>query len=557
LETTVLLEMRDITKAFGGIEVLHGVSVDLQAGEIHALVGENGAGKSTLAKILSGIYPDYSGAVIVDGRPVRLASPRQASHAGIAVIQQEISLVRELTVAENIFLGREPLQWGVTVDYQEMNRRAALVLDELGSPLDPAQRLSDLRIGAQQMVEIARALSLDAQVLVMDEPTSALSETEIEHLFGVVRRLAARGVGIFYISHRFEEIFKLADRVTVMRDGAYVATKALAATSREELIRLMVGRTLETFFTRHGRPREEVAMSVKGLTLAAPGHRAQRLLENINFDVRAGEILGVAGLLGSGRSELLESLFGAYGALACGEVTVGGSPMAMDRIAGSIQHGLALVTEDRMHSGLVLGMSLGDNLSLAVLPQRSLRTARKARNSQDGTVNHKGHGGSRIPAGSPPRPCASAAVPVFSSLLRWGMISRGRQSELSDTYIRRMAIRCVDDSQEAGTLSGGNQQKVVLGKWLATNPRVLLLDEPTRGIDVGAKSEIYRLLAELTASGCAIVMASSEMPELLNLCDRILVLRSGRVSAMFQRGEATQERILEAAAPEDRLKTGG
>jgi ribose transport system ATP-binding protein len=495
--------MREIRKAFGEVEVLHGVNFDLRAGEIHAVVGENGAGKSTLFKVLSGVYSDHSGRIALDGAEVRFASVREALAAGIAVIHQELNLVPELTAAENIWLGREPRRWGLTLHSRRMNDRARQVLRELGSAVDPRQPVSDLRIGARQIVEIAKAISLDARVLVMDEPTSALSEPEIEHLFAVVRRLAARGVGIVYISHRLDDVFKLADHVTVMRDGADVTTAAVADTTREDLIRLMVGRRLESFFTRHEKPRQNVVLSVSGLRMHASDFRGRPVLDGIGFEVRAGEILGIAGLLGAGRSELLESLFGAHGARAAGRIRLDARAVSLRRPRDAIAHGIALVTEDRKLTGLVMGLSLRHNISLAALRR----------------------------------------------VLSRGLLSARLERALAQRYISRLAIRCRAEDQDVATLSGGNQQKAVLGKWLAAGPRVLLLDEPTRGIDVGAKSEIYRLLAELADGGCAIVMASSELPELLNLCDRILVLREGRVSGVFDRENVTQERILEAAAP--------
>ena len=503
----MLLRMRQIRKAFAGIEVLHGVGLDLGAGEVHALVGENGAGKSTLVKVLSGVHTDYRGSIELDGRAVRFSSTRDAELAGISIIYQELNLVQELTAAENTFLGREPRRWGILVDYRQMNDRAGGILRELGSSASPTDPVSSLRVGARQMVEIAKALSLNARVMVMDEPTSALSEPEIEQLFAVVKQLSRRGVGIVYISHRFEEIFRIADRVTVLRDGELVATKPVAETSREDLIRLMVGRTLETFFTRHGQPQQQIALAVNDLKLERAEFRPPAILEGISFDVRAGEILGIAGLLGAGRSELLESIFGAYGSRATGQVVLDGRPLNMTSPAAAIDRGVTLLTEDRKLTGLVLGMSLRHNISLAAL----------------------------------------------HTTLRWGMLSASRERSLARDYIGKLAIHCQGDEQAVVTLSGGNQQKVVLGKWLATEPRVLLLDEPTRGIDVGAKSEIYHLLAELAARGCAIVLASSELPELLNLCDRILVMREGRMSALFDRSEATQERILEAAAPLSRV----
>ena len=499
----MLLAMRGIRKAFEGVEVLHGTEFTLRCGEVHALVGENGAGKSTLMKILFGVYPDARGTILLDGVPVQFRSIRDAERAGISMIQQELNLIPELSVAENIFLGREPRRLGVAVAYGKMNTAAAELLRQLGSEIDPKWAVKDLRIGARQVVEIAKALSLSARVLVMDEPTSALSETEIVRLFEVIRRLAARGVGIVYISHRFEEIFDIADRVTVLRDGLHVDTMPVGDTSREGLIRLMVGRSPEQFFAPHAKPGSRVLFRAENLALARADYRPPRILDDITFEVRKGEILGVGGLMGAGRSELLEALFGVHGSRASGRILLEGRAVYFASPASAMQQGVALVTEDRKRTGLIPAMSVTHNLSLAAL----------------------------------------------GNTLRCGFLSRRREHALVDPHVQRLAIQYRDGDQAVLSLSGGNQQKVVLGKWLARAPRVLLLDEPTRGIDVGAKAEIYRLLSELARDGCAIVMTSSELPELLYLCDRIMVLRAGRISACFDRGEATQERILDAAAP--------
>ena len=504
VQNPLLLSMQGICKAFDDVEVLHAVGFELRTGEIHALVGENGAGKSTLMKVLAGVYPDASGRVLLNGKRVRFQSAGEAMRAGVSMIHQELNLVEGLTVAENIYLGREPRQFGIAVDCRTMNRMSREILRELGSEIDPAARVASLRIGDRQMIEIAKALSFEPRVLVMDEPTSALSASEISRLFEVVRRLARRGVGIVYVSHRFEEIFDLADRVSVLRDGRHVGTMPVAGTSRDELIRVMVGRPLNRFFTRHRQPRERVVFEVRDLCLGERGpSRTRARLESVSFDVREGEILGIAGLMGAGRSELLESLFGAHGRRVSGTVRLEGKPVSPASPADAIGNGIALVTEDRKRTGLVLGMSVRNNLSLAALPRT----------------------------------------------LRWGMLSARRESLLARSSIERLSIRCRDDRQDVAMLSGGNQQKVVLGKWLAGEPRVLLLDEPTRGIDVGAKAELYRLLAEWAERGCAVVLASSELPELLNLCDRVLVMREGKIAAAFRHDEATQERILDAAAP--------
>ena len=506
------MAMRGIGKSFAGIPVLKGVDFTVRRGEIHALMGENGAGKSTLMKIAGGIYPDYEGEIRFKGEPVRFHGPRDATRHGIAVIHQELNLVPGMTVAENIFLGREKLRPPFFVDGRRQVRAAAQLLDSLSFQASPSAMVGSLRVGEQQLVEIAKALSLEARLLIMDEPTSALSVGDVERLHAIIRRLAGAGVAIVYISHRIEEIFDLAESVTVLRDGAVAGSLAVAETSRRGLIRLMAGRDIQEFFARGeaaaatpDAPERRALLSVRGLWLTNPRPTVARplLLDGIDLDVAAGEVLGLAGLMGAGRSELLETLFGARAGQSGGEIRIDGKPVAIRSPVEAKRAGLALVTEDRKRDGLVLGGGLDLNLALTVIP----------------------------------------------TLARLGIMSGRRQTALATETIRTLAIRARGPQQAAGTLSGGNQQKVVVGKWLATRPRILLLDEPTRGIDVGAKAEIYRLIRELSAQGIAIIVASSEMPELLALSDRILVLREGRPTALLHHTEFVADTILDHASP--------
>jgi ribose transport system ATP-binding protein len=502
---TPVLEMRGITKDFSGVAVLKSIDFDLHAGEIHGLMGENGAGKSTLMKILGGIHPDHGGSIEIAGAPARLASPRDASERGVAFIHQELNLVPGLTVAENIFLGREPRRGGCLVKRRQMERDAAALLAALDLRVQPDALVGRLRVGEQQLVEIAKALSLDARILIMDEPTSALSQSEVAALFRVIRGLADRGVAIIYITHRMEEVLHLADRVTVLRDGAVVARMIAGAISRRDLIRHMVGRDVQEFFARHQTPAGRVVLEVEDLWLEQPAASAgrRRSVDGVSFSVRAGEVLGIAGLLGAGRTELLETLFGASIGEVGGRVRLEGMPIDIGSPAAAKRAGLALVTEDRRRDGLVLDAALDFNL----------------------------------------------ALPTVSELATCGIVSRARERRRAEEAVRQLAVRAKSLAQPVATLSGGTQQKVVIGKWLSTLPKVLLLDEPTRGIDVGTKAEIYKLVAELARSGVATVMVSSELPELLSLSDRILVLREGRPTALLEKADFSAERIIDYASP--------
>ena len=502
----IVLNAEHVSKTFGGIVALSDVRFDLRPGEIHALMGENGAGKSTLMKILSGVYTDYDGTIAVAGQPVRFASVRDAEAAGIAIIHQELNLVPELSVADNIFLGREKVIAGLVVDRRASTRAARALLERLGITLDPEARIGDLRVGEQQLVEIAKALSMSARILIMDEPTSALSPAECQRLFKIIRQLAQDGVAIVYISHRIDEVMHLADRVTVFRDGRHVVTDAIGRLGEDAIISAMVGRSLlaSSQEERGGDTGDSAILSVSGLSLAKPDRHGWRMvLDGVSFDLAAGEILGIGGLLGSGRTEILETIFGSSDGRPGGEVMIDGAPVEVRSPRDARRLGIGLVTEDRKSQGLHLGASITDNV----------------------------------------------ALPLVGAMARFGIRSLAGEESLARAAVKALGIRCENTDQPAGTLSGGNQQKVVIGKWLATKPRVLLLDEPTRGIDVGAKREIYDLIFRLAADGLAIVVVSSELPELLHLSDRILVMAEGRQTGMLSRAEASEERIMQLAAP--------
>jgi ribose transport system ATP-binding protein len=502
-EPAPLLHMRDIAKHFGGVHALRGVDFSLRGGEVHALLGENGAGKSTLINVLSGLFPDYEGAIEIEGRAVEFHRPVQAQAAGVATIHQELDLVPEMTVAENLFLGREPRDRLRLVDRRRMRTDAIALLARAGVALDPARRIRSLRVGERQLVEIAKALSQDARILVMDEPTAALADHEVEQLFRVVRELRRAGVGVIYISHRLEELEKIADRATVLRDGLLVGTVELAQSSRRELIGMMVGQPLRDLFPKGAASAGDELLALEGFGLEPrrprPGRSEPR---GITLRVRKGEIVGLAGLMGAGRTELLETLFGAGSpGRRTGTARLDGRPYEPGSAREAIAAGVGLVPEDRKDLGLVLGQSIESNVTLAAL----------------------------------------------HAFARGGLVSGGRAARAVDRAIAELGIKAPSRRAPVRSLSGGNQQKVVFAKQLLTRPRLLLLDEPTRGVDVGAKAEIYRLLARLAEKGMGILLASSELPELLGVCDRIAVLRAGAVVAEQAAADATQESLLEAA----------
>jgi ribose transport system ATP-binding protein len=489
-----LLEMRDIRKSFLGVEVLHGVSLDCNAGEIHAVVGENGAGKSTLMKVLAGVYTADSGEVLIEGEPVSFSHPVQAQGAGVAIIFQEFNLLPDRTVAENVFVNREPTRRGL-VDIKAMERRTDELLEEVGEvSFGPRTLVRNLSTAQQQVVEIVKALSLNARLLVLDEPTAALAEHEVEVLFTLLRRLRERGLGMLYISHRLREIFAICDRITVLKDGEHVATRPVGEVDTGKLISLMVGRELDGYFPPRGTPEELGDVRLKATGVVTP------LLKDISIEVRAGEIVGLAGLQGSGRTELARALFGAD-PLQSGTVEVDGKRVGRTP-RGGINAGMGFITEDRKLEGLALAQPIRDNTLLAL---RSL--GGKQRRRLPNTVSVQ---------------------------------------ELA----RSVELRARSLEQEARYLSGGNQQKVVLAKWLAVQPGVLIFDEPTRGVDVGAKAGIHDLMRGLAREGVAILMISSEMPELIGLADRILVMRTGQVAGELPAGAAETEIMRLAAADE-------
>ncbi len=503
-----MLEIRNVSKRFPGVRALHDVTFDVAHGEVHALVGENGAGKSTLMKILSGIDTDFDGDVRLDGKRLALTGPRDAQRHGIAIIHQELNLIPELTVAENIFLGREPRTAAGLLDIGRMERGARELLDRLNLDIPPDRPVKWLRVGEQQLVEVAKALSLDARLLILDEPTSALSQGEIERLFETVAALKANGVTMIYISHKFDEIFRIADRVTVLRDGEVVGGRAIGETDQRELIRMMVGRNLSDLFPKEHAVLGDDVLRVEHLSLDPDTGRGGRSLHDISFTLRRGELLGVAGLMGAGRTELLQALFGAAAGHVSGRIFVDGRERRIAAPRDAIRDGLAFVTEDRKGQSLVLLLSVAHNMTLAALDR----------------------------------------------FLRLNLVKEREEAAAVRDSIEQLRIKTPAANAGVDKLSGGNQQKVAIAKCLLTRPKVLLLDEPTRGIDVGAKAEIYGLISRLAQDGAGIVMASSELPELLAMCDRILVLCEGRLTAELSRAEATQERIMEAATARQRSR---
>src|SRR2546425_4108950 len=500
--TEPFLEMRNITKTFPGVRALDGVSLDLRQGEIHALVGENGAGKSTLMKILGGVYPHphYGGEIFIEGTGRQFGGVRDAEKAGIAVIFQELSLVREMTVGENIFLGREPRKLGV-IRWEELYRRARELLDDLHLSIDVHTPIRNLGIGQQQLVEMAKALSHNARILVLDEPTAALTDGEVETLFGILNKLRARGVGMIYISHKLNEVFRISDRITVLRDGKTVGTNATSEWTEPSVIARMVGREVGDIFPVMDHVRGDVVFAVENVSVEDPLVAGKKLVDNVSFSVRRGEVLGIAGLMGAGRSDLLMAIFGAHAGRVSGEIKLEGRPIHISNPSEAIKQGIGFVTEDRKRFGLVLDQTILKNMTLAGLRQISGRF----------------------------------------------VTSIDAESAAGERAMKDLRVKANSVFTIAGTLSGGNQQKVVLAKWLLTNPRVLFLDEPTRGIDVGAKQAIYAQINELAKSGLAIVLVSSELPEVLGMSDRVIVLHEGRVTGEFTRAGATPEGVMACA----------
>jgi len=491
----IILQMKAITKTFPGVKALDNVNFNLHQGEVHALLGENGAGKSTLMKVLNGIYQKNSGSIYLEGNQVEFKSPKEAQEAGLAIIHQELELIPYLTVAENIFLGREPKK-GFLVDFKRLNEKTEEIMNRLGVNIDPQSKINELNIGNQQMVEIAKALSQDANILVMDEPTSSLTPKEIEILFDLIERLTAEGISIIYISHRMEEIFQICDRVTVLRDGEYVGEVEIDETDEDELIKMMVGRKIEDRFPEIINNRSDKILEVKGLTVP------DKVID-LSFAAYKGEVLGIAGLMGSGRTELAKSLYGLFN-IEEGEIYFKGNRVNITSPKQAIEMGIYYLSEDRKGEGLVLDLSVQENISLSVLHE----------------------------------------------LLQAGFINENQEAKLADEYIDKLSIKTPHAKQLVKNLSGGNQQKVVISKLLTTEPEVVILDEPTRGIDVGAKAEIYDLINWLVEEGVAVILISSELPEILNLSHRVLVMNDRRIAGELDRKETNQEKIM-------KLATGG
>lgn len=490
-----LLEMEGITKRFPGVTALDSVDFELEKGEVHVLLGENGAGKSTLIKMLSGAYQPDEGEILLDGEKVDISSAMDAQKLGISTIYQEFNLIPQLTVTENVFLGRQPRRLGF-INRRKMREDTRALLERMKVRVDPDSRVESLGVAQRQMVEIAKALSLDARILIMDEPTASLSGQEVERLFEIIHGLKEDDVGVVFISHHLEEVAEIGDRVTVLRDGQFV-DRVPASTDRSEFVRLMVGRNIEDQFPRRKPETGEVLMEVKNLS-------REGVLEDISFELRAGEVVGVAGIVGAGRTELAEAIFGAEPADS-GEIVVGGEVLRPGDPREAKRQGIGFITEDRQGEGIVAPLSVAENLGLA-----ALRTNTRA-----------------------------------------GIVNRRKQWRQAEEMIGDLNIRTPGAGQEIRYLSGGNQQKVVIGKWLLADSKILIMDEPTRGIDVGAKVEIYELMNELTANGSGILMISSELPEVLGMSDRVLVMAGGRITGELSAREATQENVMELATTQE------
>lgn len=490
-----LLKMVDVVKTFPGVKALDGVSLELNEGEVLGILGENGAGKSTLMNVLGGIYQPDGGKMYIDEKEVAFADAFESQNSGVAFIHQELNLEPHLTVAENVFLARE-LKSGIFVSRARMFEESRRYLEFVGLQVDPRSSVARLSTGQQQMVEIAKELSLNSKIIVMDEPTSSISENEVTVLFKTIRQLKERGVGVIYISHKMSEIFDITDRVMVMRDGQYIGTKITKETNTDELVYMMVGRKLENYYTRTFNPPGETALEVKNI-------KRGNLVQDVSFSVKRGEILGFYGLIGAGRSELMQAVLG-IDPKDGGEVIINGRTIRDVKLSTMQKYGVVLVPENRKTQGLFLGNRVNFNITITVLKE----------------------------------------------FIRHLRVNKKKEAEIVDTQIRHLSIKTPSPMQQVKNLSGGNQQKVVLAKWLATNPKVLILDEPTKGVDVGAKSEIYSIMNDLAKSGIAIVMVSSELNEILNMCDRIIIMHGGKITGSLNRDDFAQEKILKYAIGE-------
>jgi D-xylose transport system ATP-binding protein len=503
-ENGIILDISHVTKSFPGVIAINDVTLQIRHGEIHGLCGENGAGKSTLVKILSGVYPfgTYEGSISFMGKELRLEqrSIRAAIEAGIAIVYQELTLIPKMSVGENIFLGKEPTRFR-KINRQKLYSETAEILNRYKLDISPRAVVKDLGVGKQQMAEIAKALSENAKLLILDEPTSALTQTEVEKLHEILRALKSHGVTCIYISHKLEEFFRIADRITVLRDGKLISTANTSEVNTEKVVKLMVGREMTERFPPSTRKPGDVILSVRDLRAENPKSPGHEVLKGVSFDLRRGEILGIAGLMGSGRTELVTTLFGEYGRVTGGSVTFEGQELVANSARQAMNHGISLVPEDRKQLGLVLIQSVLKNVSL----------------------------------------------PNLNQFAAFGRIHKQAELQETEKYAKSLAIKAPNMNVVVNSLSGGNQQKVVISKWLMSNPRVLMLDDPTRGIDVGAKFEIYKLMNQLAEQGIAIVMTSSELEEVIGMSDRIMVMCEGRTNGLLEKAEATQERIMTLA----------
>jgi ribose transport system ATP-binding protein len=497
-----MLVVENISKHFSGVAALEGINLEIHAGEVTAIVGENGAGKSTLMKILSGVYPDYEGRVLLKGQLVNFSSPKHAQECGISIIHQELNLIPYLSITENIFLGRELTTWG-GLDKKAMRLKTQELLKRLKLNLDPDTLVVDLKVGQQQVVEIAKALLTESEVIIMDEPTSAISDNEVKVLFEIIDDLRRENKAVVYISHKLDELFKIADRYVVLRDGKLIESGRMEDVQTNDIIQKMVGREVRLVRNRSSKAQDCELLEVRNLYLKNPERNGEYLLNDISFCLNKGEILGVFGLMGAGRTELLEAIFGQHPKSTTGSIRIGGQAYSYSSSIEAIKSGLALVPEDRKKDGLVLGLDVQKNIAITTLKDREVL----------------------------------------------GLLHMGKETQLCDKYRSDLNIKASSGKQTADSLSGGNQQKIVIAKWLATHPKILLLDEPTRGIDINAKNEIYKLMLDLTGQGLGIIMVSSELPEILAVSDRVMVLSEGSVTAQIAIDDATEENILKAAIP--------
>jgi len=500
-----ILKVENITKTFSGVTALNNVNLKLSGGKVTALIGENGAGKSTLLKIMAGIYTDYEGVITLKGQPTRFAAPKDAQDSGISIIHQELNLIPNLTVAQNIFLGRELINDLGFLDESNMNQKTKALLNRLKLAVKADEIVSSLKVGQQQIVEIAKALLTESEVLFMDEPTSAIGESEVAVLFKIIHQLKAEGKSIVYISHKLDELFVLADEFVVLRDGQVVGQGEMNQISRDKLIGMMAGREINMTRKSERKISGERVLQVQNLNLKNPQNAQRPILQNINFELKKGEVLGIYGLMGAGRTELCESLFGLHGRLSTGTITLEGKKIHFRSPDQAIASGMALVPEDRKKNGIVPDMSVGENISLTVM----------------------------------------------GKVTKLGLLNEKLQSKLYDKYVSSLRIKVTSKNQFIRNLSGGNQQKVILAKWIERDPKVLMLDEPTRGIDINAKNEIYELITKLASTGISVIMVSSEIPEVLAISDRILVMCEGRITAEFSSEEATENKIMHACIPEN------